>query len=582
MYKLPKIFCCFVLILVVSSCAAPSITPLPSNTDDIEIGEETQASSENGRAILSPSSLNTILPEDILEEVSWFPGGGPGGGSSQICNTDIKIPFIKHDPQDTELMNQTWMWTCGWQKDQSLNASVTFPNGTVQNQVIYADENGMAKISVAPSYSDPEGIYEFEISDGFTVLKSNAYFRKPIVPRLHLLPGNILRFDNFPANETIRLFLYECTGIREYDEICLVWSFIGWQNYLISDDGSLEISTMNSKDIYYVAVMTSGVEVELSEMRLPVTIMGDESKYYENSRYYGKKSQEYLACPENTFSIESRWGQIVDANDNGIDLYSQPRTSARSIDNLQNGTVFSILLRDPECSDGNMFWYVHVLDSNFRFYQTGYVRLIEPQNSFNFNPIVLGVDKKSYCGDMKSYLSVGDRGKVVSSDSSNLRLRVGPGDDQEIIDLLPKGTPFLTLEGPECIDGVPWWKIYTQTGMEGWAAEYQDQGYLLTLIDSKECYSINDIQDHSRLSIGDTVEVSTEEGTSLRVRSGFTLENSEILFRLPSGTRVVIAEGPVCSEDKYIWWRVVTDVGNTGWVVEYEDGIYYLKKVSNP
>lgn len=574
MIKLSKAFCFFALLLSIVSCVASPETP--SSSGNIETEGAGSIVSETESAVLSPSSLNTILPEDILEEVSWFPGGGPGGGSSQICNEENTVPFIKYDPSDTELMDQAWMWTCGWQNRQSLKVTVTFPNGIVQEQVIYADENGIAKITVKPNNTDPVGIYEFEVSDGSTILKTNAYFRQPIVPRLHLLAGNILRFDNFPENELVRLFLYECTTEIE-DGDCRVWKFIGWQEYKITADGTLEVQVKDIGKIYYVAVMASDIEVQLSELSLPQTIKSKDTKFYDYS--FWQESQEYLSCPEDTPVIESDWGVIVNVGEEGVEMYSQPRTSARIIQRLQNETFFHVSGYKPECSDGNIFWYVDVLDSNFDFQQTGYVRLIYSNGSYQFKSIALGTDNDNDCGVMKSYLSVGTLGRVVSSDSSSLRLRNKPGTDQEILELLPEGIPFLTFEGLECVNNIPWWKIYTQTGLEGWVAEYYDNQYLLTPLAAPLCY---DAEELSRLSIGDTAEVVTGIGTALRVRSGSHLENSDILFSIPSGSQVEIVEGPVCSWDKVVWWRVVTKFGNTGWVAEYEAGTYYLEKAANP
>lgn len=112
--------------------------------------------------------------------------------------------------------------------------------------------------------------------------------------------------------------------------------------------------------------------------------------------------------------------------------------------------------------------------------------------------------------------------------------------------------------------------------MEGWAAEYYDNEYLLTLIDVRSCY---EMQEFSRLSIGDIAKIATEDGMALRIRSRAGLSDSDILFSIPSGVEVSIVEGPICYGENTIWWRIVTKEGNTGWMAEYQDSVYYLKPI---
>lgn len=445
MNKYIKIFWCFSLIINIISCGGLLSTPSPTN-------EEVASGNIENNNDSTSLPVNKIPPEDILRELSWSPGAGPGGSGSSRCTDADKIPTIRYDPYDVELMDSSGMTTCGWQGEQELQASIISPDGKVQHEVIYADEDGMAEVSIAPDNSDPEGVYEFTISDGDTVLKSNAYFRKPVVPRIHSFPDNTLRFYNFPASEPIRLFLYKCTHQIE-DSWCTKWEFIGWQKYQISANGDLEVKVTETKDVYYIAVTTLGIEISLSEASLPTTIFGENSKFYESTENYWNKSQEYLLCPENipSPSDDSEWGQIANAGGAGVNLYSRPRATARVMEKLQNGRTLSFS-HYPKCNDGNIFWEVHLLDNQFKYDKFGYVSLADFDGNYYFKPIILNEGNSIECGAVTSYLSVGNRGKVVSSDSSNLRLRDKPGIDQKIVELLPEGTPFLVLDGLECID----------------------------------------------------------------------------------------------------------------------------------
>ncbi len=69
------------------------------------------------------------------------------------------------------------------------------------------------------------------------------------------------------------------------------------------------------------------------------------------------------------------------------------------------------------------------------------------------------------------------------------------------------------------------------------------------------------------LAVGVRAVVNTTAGDRLRVRTGpgttFT-----VLFQLPAGTPVTLAEGPVVGPEGYTWWRIQTDDGRSGWCVQ--------------
>jgi uncharacterized protein YgiM (DUF1202 family) len=73
------------------------------------------------------------------------------------------------------------------------------------------------------------------------------------------------------------------------------------------------------------------------------------------------------------------------------------------------------------------------------------------------------------------------------------------------------------------------------------------------------------------LAEGVTATVNTTEGDALNLRSGAGT-SFQIIRRLTRGMTVTVLEGPV-SANGFNWWRVRTGNGESGWVVDFADGV---------
>jgi hypothetical protein len=67
-------------------------------------------------------------------------------------------------------------------------------------------------------------------------------------------------------------------------------------------------------------------------------------------------------------------------------------------------------------------------------------------------------------------LAVNCEAWVTREQGRGLRLRAGAGTSQAIVEVLPIGTQMTLLEGPQEIEGIPWWRVRTIGGKEGWVA----------------------------------------------------------------------------------------------------------------
>lgn len=191
--------------------------------------------------------------------------------------------------------------------------------------------------------------------------------------------------------------------------------------------------------------------------------------------------------------------------------------------------------------------------------------------------------------------SVGMHGMVRPADSRNVpnsaRIRETPGKDGKLIANLAEGIPFVVLEGPQCQDGLLWWKIKADNGVIGWTAEGDKDKYYFMPIGAEATgtFSVRltpqsiiavDCPDTppTRFAIGVRGIVRSaapgDTPNSLRIHDKATIQ-SPILVYLPENRPFTIVDGPQCA-DGYIWWKLKSDDGGvTGWAAEGDTSKYY-------
>jgi len=67
-------------------------------------------------------------------------------------------------------------------------------------------------------------------------------------------------------------------------------------------------------------------------------------------------------------------------------------------------------------------------------------------------------------------IAVGARVQVTGTGGSKLRIRQNPGTDTVVVKLVPDGSLFVVVGGPQESGGYTWWKVDDQAGTVGWAA----------------------------------------------------------------------------------------------------------------
>lgn len=76
-----------------------------------------------------------------------------------------------------------------------------------------------------------------------------------------------------------------------------------------------------------------------------------------------------------------------------------------------------------------------------------------------------------------SRMTVGQAGRVTFTDGTPTRLRAAPTGT--ILQLMPEGTPFIVIAGPQCQGELAWWQVRLSTGETGWVAEGEASRYFI-------------------------------------------------------------------------------------------------------
>jgi len=172
----------------------------------------------------------------------------------------------------------------------------------------------------------------------------------------------------------------------------------------------------------------------------------------------------WVAEPENDSPAQD-W--LVVTNENGsVSLLSQADGPARWLNGKTvEGQV--ALAPQPDAYFTGAYWEVHLVSQAKvdAFYNP-------PQPEQSQDPCLTG-----------SRLSIGMQAAVIEGGGRN-RLRKNPSLSARIIELIPEGDPVKILDGPECNDGLVWWRVrVVETGATGWTAEMQDGDYYLRPLD---------------------------------------------------------------------------------------------------
>ena len=304
-------------------------TPLPEQEGGSEgngerLREDTDTSEQPKIETFNLSNANQIAPDGILQEISFFTGGGGGAG----CIDTYELPeVIGQDPPEGEtfLHQRVEIFLCGWQIDERVEISIKYPDGNdLIQEEIHGPYSMMHFFFKTNILNDPPGQYEITFSGESGTTKHQLNIQKPTGPQFYWNDDGTLILYNFEPEETVSVFAYTKTDRIPPDPLSSVYELHAWQVFNVDQNGTLIIAPQFTTAISWYAVIG-----EISEQIVPKypaspitwgiytpSILPTEDEETEPNEIWPVSETGVEACHLST-------GDLVSAGENAR-LWSQP------------------------------------------------------------------------------------------------------------------------------------------------------------------------------------------------------------------------------------------------------------------
>lgn len=414
-------------------------------------------------------TLNTIPPEDIIAEVSFF--GNPGGNPLP-CPFNQTKPGITAEQVSIDVMGGIFLMVC-YPATEEIRIQVTRPDGKVEESVEPTNFNSGEGVSnflyvYKTDLAKPRGAYTFSFSGKGWELSQIIEVHEAETASLYLVrEQNQLIFYKFKPQEKVRLFLYEETsdGIHQMQ---------GWKEFTMDASGGLVINTLfndPTKTYSYAAVG------EFSGQAI-----GREQGFRKPSNdVYSMAVRTDVYCGKEAPPIGIRSGDYVEVLEK-TQLVGSFDSSNTLINVLKKGTLLRID-EGPVCHDGSFWWTVSCL--NQECFLGGQVR--ESTGDRSLLKILAGppptptpapIQIPACRGAKPTRLEPGMKARV-SKVATQLSMRASAGMDAPKVHVIAAGRRINILnEAPVCANQAYWWHVTVpELGFDGWVREGDNEEY---------------------------------------------------------------------------------------------------------
>lgn len=327
--------------------------PKPTSTSQTNLSptKEIQADVE-----FNLSTSNKVAPEDILDEISYFGGGGGG-----VCPGDVENKPSSLDSINIEPLTLEYLDFCGWKKNETIIVTINDPHGNVSTKKISAanEDSGRyyAEIELKFGIDEPVGVYKFTLEGASGNAEASVNVRKPDGARLFRIDETHLLLYGFKPLESVNLYYY-----KEEE-------FAGWQNYKVNQQGRLDIeipaytgyrhACMGLVDDFFVAVGEESGEARL----LLDTCAGAHDIVMENSIIWscGNLKTRLLISP-----FQKK--RVAYTDGSNMRIRKNPGFDKKIVDSVPEGTEITIS-GGPKCIDNVTWWKI----SGGRNYKEGWM-----------------------------------------------------------------------------------------------------------------------------------------------------------------------------------------------------------------
>lgn len=465
-----------ILLLFIFSACQPAVTPGPAVKKPTKPPATKSApavdvpASGGGAAavpVLTRDSLNTVPPQDIIQEIGYF--GGAGGGGDICYDADKSGPTFWYLSQySSELMEYTGATVCNLQPGERVNVRVEKPNGKVLDSHVTAEAgtstSAFASFAYLPLADDPAGTYTFTFSGSGWSLDYTHQVIEPKSARLYEYKSN-LYFLGFARNEKVRLLVY----VPFEDPVTRIdkSKFQGWTEVQVDANGRKRLE-LRMKSASYVAIGKKSGEVN-SRLADPMYIWEPFSVYCQGlAEPLGLAAQDYAEVLVDSLPVY----EFNDASGHW------KQTGEFQID---KGTIVQIN-SNVKCGDDSYLWTIICNDA-----YCGQVvpesgpggPYLRPVDSLAAAASTSGGSEIPACpGTQPTRLQVGMNAEVTTSGlAPQLSLRAGASMSSDKVHVIAAGRDMVILKGPVCADNSYWWFIRSEQGFEGWAREGDNEDY---------------------------------------------------------------------------------------------------------
>lgn len=287
-----------------------------------------------------PSNSNQTPPDDILLEISYFPGGG-----GAICGY-TETPILYENHFEAELLTLDYITICGWSPNEVITLSTENPDGSKTNQEIVADKMDgdvyYTRLNLKFGLEDTPGLYKYIFTGQSYEFEATANYRIPEKASLLRVSNSQLLMYGFNSGEAVSLYYY-------YQE-----KFVGWKKYEVNKNGQLLINvpadTENlaifSKNQYFVAIgETSGEAPLIFETVLgPREIVNQDSIIWDCGKLRTRLAT-YLG------------GRVAYTDGANMRIRKAPGLDSEIIDSIPEGSTFTVI-DGPACINDITWWQV--------------------------------------------------------------------------------------------------------------------------------------------------------------------------------------------------------------------------------
>jgi len=322
---------------IVYATSAPTPTPTPTATPGFGL-----------------STANSLAPDDILKEISYYPTGGPG----YICPDDsYPYPEITHKHLANELVTSSMLIACGWQRYEEVFAYIYYPDMVRYDKIKLTIEterrldkdgkyylnNYYAMFVFKPSIDDPVGKYIVLIKGKSGSVKTYAEYKKPVGAHISWADDDHILLYGFVPQENVRLFYF--TRVPGENKVILA----GWNAYKVDSKGQLLIGLSARNEGEFVAMGERSGEVHMQQesflmgARDPIAQIGLKL----NKICQGPPSRMYVGIT----------GRVAYTDGAYMRIRKNPGFNQAIINSVPEGTPITVI-GGPSCADTVTWWKI--------------------------------------------------------------------------------------------------------------------------------------------------------------------------------------------------------------------------------